>query len=294
MSPMVVIQEYEPWVYVTPQVDLHLLEVKRIEREADLASVFSIYTRVQYPRHMQVYTDGSKDPERQTTGAAFLVQGSGYQGISGVKRTSNHLGVYTVEMIGILLALKWVEEHKPDIFFICSDSVAVLKCLRSFKSSHQDILFSILQIHSRIVQNDTSVDIICVPAHVGIKGNEEVDKLAKQALQRETIEIQVPLSKSEIKVLIWNKVSKEWQVKWNNGEKGRFLFSLINKVNQNIKCIGKSRKEEVIFHKILLGHSNLNSIQMVYVNTVMMKKQYLMYLLNVGSMSKKEEKLWKN
>ncbi len=38
--------------------------------------------------------------------------------------------------------------------------------------------------------------------HIGIKGNEEVDKLAKQALQRETIEIQVPLSKSEIKVLI--------------------------------------------------------------------------------------------
>ncbi len=102
MSPMVVIQEYEPWVYVTPQVDLHLLEVKRIEREADLASVFSIYTRVQYPQHMQVYTDSSKDPERQTTGAAFLVQGSGYQGISGVKRTSNHLAVCTVEMIGIL------------------------------------------------------------------------------------------------------------------------------------------------------------------------------------------------
>ncbi len=154
------------------------------------------------------------------------------------------------------MALKWVEEHKLDHFSICSDSVAVLK---SFKSSHQDILFSILQIHSRVVQNDTSVDIICVPAHVGIKGNEEVDKLAKQALQRETIEIQVLLSKSEIKVLIWNKVSKEWQVKWNNGEKGRLLFSLINKVNQNIKCIGKSRKEEVIFHKILLGNSNLNS-----------------------------------
>ncbi len=109
------------------------LEVKRTEREADLASVFSICTRVQYPWYMQVYTDGSKDPERQTTGAAFLVQGSGYQGISGVKLTSNNLAVYTVEMIGILLALKWVEEHKPENVFICSDSVAVLKSLRSFK-----------------------------------------------------------------------------------------------------------------------------------------------------------------
>ncbi len=57
MSLTVVIQEYEPWVYVTPQVDLHLLEVKRTEREAELASVFSIYTRVQYPGNMQVYTN---------------------------------------------------------------------------------------------------------------------------------------------------------------------------------------------------------------------------------------------
>ncbi len=46
-------------------------------------------------------------------------------------------------------------------------------------------------------------------------------------------------------------MSNEWQTKWNNGEKGRFLFSLINKVNQNIKCIGKSRKEEAIFNNII-------------------------------------------
>ncbi len=85
-------------------------------------------------------------------------------------------------------------------------------------------------------------------------------------------------------------MNKEWQVKWNNGEKGRLIYSLINKVNQNIKCIGKSRKEEVIFNRILLGNSNLNSTLKIigkhpngYVNTVMLRKQYLMYLLNVGS-----------
>lgn len=259
MSPTVEIQDYEPWVYITPHIDLHLLEVKRTEREVDFRYAFSEYIRAQYPRHIQVYTDGSKDSEHQTTGAAFLVKVASNQWISGVKRTSNYLAVYTVKLIGILLALQWVEEIKPDNVLICTDSVSVLKTLRSFKSSHQDIIFNILHIHSRIVQNGISISFMWIPAHIGIRGNEEVDTLAKQALQKDIIELQVPLSKSEMKVLIWSKLIEEWQVEWNNGTKGRFLFSILNKVNQNIKCISKSRKEEIIFSRILLGHSNLNS-----------------------------------
>lgn len=76
------------------------------------------------------------------------------------------------------VALQLVEEHKSGTVLICSDSISVLKSLRSFKYSHQDILFSILQIHSRIVQNNISVSFIWVPAHIE-------NKLAKQALQRE-------------------------------------------------------------------------------------------------------------
>ncbi len=48
---------------------------------------------------------------------------------------------------------------------------------------------------------------------------------------------------------------EEWQV--DQWEKGGFFCSLINKVNQTIKF--KSRKEEVIYNRVMLGHSNLNS-----------------------------------
>ncbi len=71
MSPTVVIQEYDPWVYATPQTYLHLLEVKKTRGDADLASVISIYTIIQYPRHIQVHRDGSKYPEPQTIGVTF-------------------------------------------------------------------------------------------------------------------------------------------------------------------------------------------------------------------------------
>lgn len=89
--------------------------------------------------------------------------------ISGIKQTSNHLGVCT-GMMAILLPLQWVEEYKPGNVLICSDSVSVLKRLRSFKSSHQDILFSILQIQELFKMLSQSV-LYGLPAVV--KNKEE-------------------------------------------------------------------------------------------------------------------------
>lgn len=57
---------------------------KKAVREVDLSSAFSVYLRAQYPQYIQVFTDGSKDSERQTTGAAFLVLDSGNQSTSGI------------------------------------------------------------------------------------------------------------------------------------------------------------------------------------------------------------------
>ncbi len=69
--------------------------------------------------------------------------------------TQSQIAVFLFEIsIGQCIKARVVSQnfiHKPENVLICSDSVAVLKSLRSFKSSHQDILFIILQMHTRIV-----------------------------------------------------------------------------------------------------------------------------------------------
>ncbi len=44
-----------------------------------------------------------------------------------------------------------------------------------------------------------------VPAHVGLKENEVVGRLVKQALQRDAIDLHVSLSKSEVSEVVWRE-----------------------------------------------------------------------------------------
>ncbi len=157
-----------------------------------------------YISNSYIYTDGSKDPETGHTAATMYVPRFRYR---IAKRTSNHLSVYTTEMIAILLALQWVEEINIPGVVICSDSFAALSSLKSGKSStRQEFLSDILQSLFRI-QTKTVISFIWIPAHIGI-GNEVVDQIAKKTLKHPDIEFNVPMSKLEIKGLI-KKVLKD-------------------------------------------------------------------------------------
>ena len=60
-----------------------------------------------------------------------------------------------------------------------------------------------------------------IPVHRGIKGNESVDALGKQALKHEEI-MDISLSKSEAKGITKRNI-KEWQHSWYTANTGRHL-----------------------------------------------------------------------
>ncbi len=128
--------------------DWHLLEIKRKEESVDLVGVFNDHITEVYKNYTQIYTDGTKNPETGITGIGVVVPA---RGIEVNRRTSNNLAVYTVEMVAILVALRWEEKTEIVKVVICSDSAAVLVSLISFHSkSRQDILYEILYSVTRI------------------------------------------------------------------------------------------------------------------------------------------------
>lgn len=175
------------------------------------------------------------------------------------KRTNNYLAVYTVELYAILMAVRWIEQVQPCKILICSDSLSAIQSIGSGASHRRpDLVYEILLLLSQVTRKGSDVTLLWVPAHIGVLGNEKVDKLAKEAVKKENIEVNLQLSKSEGRHIVWKKINQEWQQYWEQETKGRHLYSLQNRVGITARR-GGNRREQVVLARLRIGHTHLNS-----------------------------------
>ncbi len=74
--------------------------------------------------------------------------------------------------------------------------------------------------------NGLHITLLCIPAHIGVKGNEIVDKWAKKAKNNNTVDITVPYSKTEMKSMIKHKLRERWQKQWEEEITGRWFYKI--------------------------------------------------------------------
>lgn len=92
-----------PWIFPLPVVDLEIAKIsKQCKEYGAMNDLVKQYLGLKYNNSIQIFTDGSKDPNTGKTGAAVYIP---HFQKSILKRTSDHLSVYTVELLAILLAL---------------------------------------------------------------------------------------------------------------------------------------------------------------------------------------------
>ena len=135
----------------------------------------------QYSSFYQIYTDGSKDDKSR--GAAFLdIQTNVHMQFNVTAEVS----VMQLELIAIAEALSYIESisEEHDRFVIFTDSKSSLmhltRCTTVFRGL--PLGYSIVKNILRLCLNTNKiVTIQWVPSHIGLQGNEEVDRLAKEA-----------------------------------------------------------------------------------------------------------------
>uniref|UniRef100_A0A3B1IE94 Reverse transcriptase domain-containing protein n=1 Tax=Astyanax mexicanus TaxID=7994 RepID=A0A3B1IE94_ASTMX len=245
-----------PWLFPMPEVDLKLQnEFKKHGKQVMKDQVTLSYLDLYYKYDLKIYTDASVDPDSGRAGVSVYVPAFKTELI---RRVSDYVAVYTAELVAIMMALLWVEDVRPLRTVICSDSQTVLKSLTNGqKSSRIDIIYDVLMILLRLQHLGLSVGFLWVPAHVGVEGNECADMLAKRALTLDFINVSVPLSRQEAKLLIKKYVTRTWQGMWDGEQKGRHLYKFQRLVGQRI-IRGKNRQEELVLTRVRIGHCGLN------------------------------------
>ncbi len=228
VSPTVALSTEPPCKFTKPSVDISLQQMLKEKSKIMPQRIIVQNYMDLYRDKLFIFTDGSKQPETGRTGAAFFI--SHYE-MAVKKGAADHLSVYTVELLAILLALQWLEGNKQNKnVIIASDSLSALSSIQSGKPScRQDIIYQIFNLLLILYDKGLDVSFLWVPAHVGVEGNEIADILARRSIKHETVDIQIPLCRTEIKTIIKGHTSKIWQEYWDIADTGRHLYNIQNK-----------------------------------------------------------------
>ena len=117
-----------------------------------------------------------------------------------------------------------------------------------------DILDKLQKLRTRKI----NVEFCWVPSHVGIRGNHIADDKAKDGLkERQKAHFKFPYTDYFPKVRTF--IRDKWQQRWDNKHLNDRPIKLhdILPVLGPFKMNGLSRKDEVIIHRIRIGHTRL-------------------------------------
>ena len=205
-----------------------------------------------YNNYMKIYTDGSQHDDLSGIGVYCSKDKTSYYG-----RLTDDTNIMTAELAAILAAIEHIEkDHVTEQkIAILTDSLSAATAIQSEKPNHRDDLIEEIKTRiDNIQKRNSTIAIVWIPAHIGIQGNENADKLAKQGREQTEVDYEVGLGKSELKRKIDTFVTDKVQQKLWETRKDTLFKRLVPKVGtklpigiNNIK-LNKLRLETANFH----------------------------------------------
>ena len=249
------IPETPPWKIMRTTINTALQTKINKKMDPDQIRPIALEEICTYTNFTQVFTDGSKDG-RGHVGAAYHVDKIGVQENF---RLTNDITVYTAELVAIKEALTFIQKNVLGKVVIFSDSLSAIQSIATEQSNSQpNLLNDVIKLISTIKMAGIDLHLCWIPGHVDVSGNEEADRLAKEALNKTSIDIEVDLEMKEAYKKVDAHIMKSWQDRWNTEVKGRYYHAIQPTVSKTIKFRTRHRKKETTITRLRIGRCGLN------------------------------------
>ena len=231
------------WLDKKPNIHFLFTEQKASVSTLESKNLFNKF-KATYANHTFIYTDGSK-----------------IDGKTGVGITSKHFNksnrlhdihsIFTAELQGILSALHQIKKQSIQSAVICTDSSSSLLAISSEQLSSHPIVHKIKNILNQL----NNIEMLWIPGHTGIEGNETADTLAKDSLRLPSRN-HLPCPLSDIQNHIHTRFRELLQREWDAAP-NRHLHPIKPILKHTITSDQMNREKERVFARLRLGHTLL-------------------------------------
>ena len=208
----------------------------------------------QYQNYFKIFTDGSKFQDGRVAYCAYFPDLLNKPILSA--RIPDNASIFTAETMAILKSLDFIQisQRRDRRFIIFCDSKSVLETI-SNQETKNPLMIKLLD-KLQDLKNSNIIKFCWIPSHVGIHGNNVADAGAKAACNSPDIsEIKIPFTDFLPKVRIY--VKNLWINRFTSLHNNARSIKLYE-INPSIKpfCLnGLTRKDEVILHRVRIGHT---------------------------------------
>ena len=234
---------------------------------------------------IKIYTDGSliKSDENRVTGAGIYITQNNRTLQQYALKTNDEASVFQCEMFAILKAAEWINNNcNHQTIYILSDSQASLAALNKHHTKSAMILQTINELNQ--AQKSNNLNLIKVPAHIGIDGNEKADTLAKLATKQNIVVHKLKASVSSLINELKQNLHKEHIKRLSKSDlsnKAKTPMSeMLMKYKYNIKI--PNRKNLMMITQILTSTSILNYSRSIRVKS---RSPYCLFCKNIRETS---------
>ena len=152
-------------------------------------------------------------------------------------------------------ALNIAEEECYQHIAILSESKSAISSVNKITTNTNNTISQILEIHADLTNKGKRIRLICVPSHIGITGNEQANKAAKEVITDPT---SMEYANSHFKDLISfirTKLTTKWELEWNNSAPLHIKVLTDSSIipTKNIKNL--TRREQVAISRLKIGQT---------------------------------------